>query len=53
MFEEALDTEKKLIQEGYKKACQGETFCETCAPFCEVKKENEKTKYKRTMPFRY
>lgn len=53
VFEDVLDTEKHLMQEGYQKARQGETFCEICAPFCWVPQEKGKTKYKRTVPFRY
>lgn len=53
VFEDVLDTEKDLIQKGYEKARQGKTFCETCAPFCWIQRENSKTKYKRTVPFRY
>lgn len=55
VFEDVLEIEENLIQESYQKASQGETFCETCAPCCWIVQEGkkEKTKYKRTTPFRY
>lgn len=55
VFEDVLEVEKNLIQESYQKASQGETFCETCAPFCWVQESSKKgkIKFKRTTPFRY
>ncbi len=53
VFEDVLEIEKNLMQEGYNKAKQGETFCDTCAPWCWIPQEKGKTKYKRTTSFRY